>query len=127
MDELADRDCVPCRGGMPPLDAAAIAPLLAQLDGWELWYAGADHPHPKAPVHGALRKRYRLPDFAAALELVNRIGAIAEQQNHHPDLGLAWGRVDVEIWTHKIAGLTESDFVFAAKCDRAFAGLGAGR
>lgn len=124
MSGLAERDCVPCKGGVPPLDAAAIAPLLAQLDGWELWHADDSHPHAKSPLHGALRKRYALKNFAAALALVNAIGAIAEQQNHHPDLGLAWGRVDVEIWTHKIRGLTESDFIFAAKCDRAFAALG---
>lgn len=123
MSALADRTCVPCRGGTPPLSDAEIAPLLAQLAGWTLWRADAAHPHAKSPLHGALRKRYALPNFAQALDLVNRIGAIAEAQNHHPDLGLAWGRVDVEIWTHTIRGLTESDFVFAAKCDRAFADL----
>jgi len=120
---LAERNCVPCRGGVPPLNDAEIAPLLAQIGGWTLWRADADHPHPKSPLHGALRTRYALPNFAQALDLVNRIGAIAEAQNHHPDLGLAWGRVDVEIWTHKIRGLTESDFIFSAKCDRAHADL----
>jgi 4a-hydroxytetrahydrobiopterin dehydratase len=105
---LADRSCVPCRGGVPPLGATEIEPLLAELDGWTV----SDGHH--------LERVYRLPDFAAALALVNRIGAIAEEQNHHPDLDLAWGRVGVKIWTHKIDGLTESDFVFAAKCDRAY-------
>ena len=124
---LAERNCVPCRGGVAPLTDNQIAPLLAQIDGWTLWRADADHPHAKSPLHGALRKRYPLPNFARALDLVNRIGAIAEAQNHHPDLGLAWGRVDVEIWTHKIRGLTESDFIFAAKCDRAFADQQAAR
>lgn len=113
MNALADRSCVPCRGGVPPLDAAAIAPLLAQLDGW----AVVDGHH--------LDKTYRLKNFVTALALVNRIGAIAEEQNHHPDLSLAWGRVGVQIWTHKINGLTESDFIFAAKCDRAFAATSA--
>jgi 4a-hydroxytetrahydrobiopterin dehydratase len=108
---LADRPCVPCRGGVPPLTAPAIAPLLAQLDDWTV----VDGHH--------LEKTYRLPNFARALALVNRIGGIAEEQNHHPDLFLAWGRVGVKIWTHKIDGLTESDFIFAAKCDRAFATL----
>lgn len=108
---LADRACVPCKGGVPPLDAPAIAPLLAQIDDWQV----VDNHH--------LAKRYKLKNFVQALELVNRIGAIAEEQNHHPDLALAWGKVGVEIWTHKINGLTESDFVFAAKCDRAFAEL----
>jgi len=113
MPGLADRACVPCRGGVPPLTAEQIAPLLAQLEGWQV----VDRHH--------LEKRYRLKNFAQALELVNRIGAIAEEQNHHPDIFLAWGRVAVKIWTHKIDGLTESDFIFAAKCDRA-AGVLAG-
>jgi len=111
MAHLADRQCVPCKGGVPPLTAEQIAPLLAQLEGWRV----IDNHH--------LEKRYKLKNFAQALDLVNRIGAIAEEQNHHPDMVLAWGRVDVTIWTHKINGLTESDFVFAAKCDRAFAAL----
>ena len=111
MAGLADRNCVPCRGGVPPLPADAIAPLLAQLDGWHV----VDDHH--------LEKRYKLVNFAAALEFVNRIGAIAEAQNHHPDLFLAWGVVGVTIWTHKINGLTESDFVFAAKCDVARAAM----
>lgn len=127
MSALAERNCVPCRGGVAPLSEAEIAPLLAQIDGWTLWRADTDHAHPKSPLHGALRKRYALPNFAQALDLVNRIGAIAEAQNHHPDIELAWGRVGVEIWTHTIRGLTESDFIFAAKCDRAFVDLQAAR
>ncbi len=105
MAGLAEQTCVPCRGGVPPLSAEQIAPLLRQLHGWQV----IDNHH--------LEKRYDFPDFAQALALVNRIGAIAEQQGHHPDLYLAWGRVDVKIWTHKINGLTESDFILAAKCD----------
>lgn len=105
MATLADQQCVPCKGGVPPLTEAQIAPLLAQLDGWH----AVDTHH--------LEKTYTLKSFAPALELVNRIGAIAEEQNHHPDIFLAWGRVGVKIWTHKINGLTESDFIFAAKCD----------
>lgn len=111
MTSLADRACVPCRGSVPPLTSEQIAPLLAELDTWTV----AQEHH--------LEKTYRLANFARALQLVNRIGAIAEEQNHHPDLYLAWGRVGVKVWTHKINGLTESDFVFAAKCDRAFATL----
>jgi len=111
MADLADRQCVPCQGGVPALRADQIGPLLAELDGWSV------------PENHHLQKTYRVKDFAQALELVNRIGALAEEQNHHPDLYLAWGLVEVKIWTHKIDGLTESDFVFAAKCDRAFATL----
>jgi 4a-hydroxytetrahydrobiopterin dehydratase len=111
MSGLADRQCVPCKGGMPPLTAAQIAPLLTQIDDWSV--IEAHH----------LEKQYALNNFAAALDLVNRIGAIAEEQNHHPDILLAWGRVKVTIWTHKINGLTESDFIFAAKCDAARAAM----
>jgi 4a-hydroxytetrahydrobiopterin dehydratase len=113
MAGLADRQCVPCKGGVPPLSGEESAPLLAQLEGWNI----VDNHH--------LEKHYKLKNFVEALELVNRIGAIAEEQNHHPDIFLAWGRVRVTIWTHKINGLTESDFIFAAKCDVARAGVGA--
>ncbi len=107
MTKLAHRTCVPCRGGVPPLTPGEREPLLAQLDGWEV-------------VNGHhLAKGYRFPDFAAALAFVNRIGEVAEEQGHHPDLALSWGHVGVEIWTHKIDGLTESDFILAAKFDEA--------
>ncbi len=107
--ELAQRECVPCKGGTPPLDPPKIQELLAQLDGWLI-----EHQY-------HLTRTLKLPDFATALELTTRIGAIAELQNHHPDIHLAWGQVRVEVWTHKIKGLTESDFIFAAKVDAAFA------
>ena len=111
MAGLADRACVPCKGGVPPLTDEQIKPLLAQVDGWRV----IDNHH--------VEKEYRLKNFAEALELVNRIGAVAEQQNHHPDIFLAWGKVRITIWTHKINGLTESDFIFAAKCDVARSGM----
>ncbi len=107
--ELAAKQCIPCRGGVRPLTAEQQRPLLAQLDpGWE----SVEHHH--------LRKAYAFDDFAGALAFTDRVGAVAEEQHHHPDIYLAWGKVRIEIWTHKIDGLTESDFVFAAKCDRAF-------
>jgi 4a-hydroxytetrahydrobiopterin dehydratase len=90
---------------VPPLTRNAIIPLLSQLDGWDVVN---DHH---------LAKSYEFPDFATALAFVDRIAALAEEQGHHPDLHLSWGRVGVEIWTHKINGLTESDFVLAAKID----------
>lgn len=102
---LADKECLPCKGGVPPLKGAALHTLARQLDGWTM--VGEHH----------LTKTYRFPDFVAALAFVNRVGGLAERVGHHPDLHLAWGRVDVEIWTHKIDGLTESDFIFAAKTD----------
>jgi 4a-hydroxytetrahydrobiopterin dehydratase len=103
---LADRSCVPCRGGVPPLPADRVRALLAEVPGWS------------APEDRRLERRWKTKDFASALALVNRIGALAEAQGHHPDLSLGWGRVEARIWTHAIGGLTESDFVLAAKIDR---------
>ncbi len=104
--DLAAKSCVPCRGGVPPLDGEAIQGLLARLGND--WTVVDDHH---------IQKNYEFKDFADALGFTNRIGAIAEEQGHHPDIFLAWGKVGITIWTHKIDGLTESDFVLAAKCD----------
>jgi 4a-hydroxytetrahydrobiopterin dehydratase len=103
--DLAKRDCVPCRGGVPPLTGEALGRFAQLLPTWKVV---ADHH---------LEKAYSFPDFVGALAFVNRIGALAEAQGHHPDLALSWGRVVVTLWTHKIDGLTESDFVLAAKID----------
>ncbi|HUT61415.1 MAG TPA: 4a-hydroxytetrahydrobiopterin dehydratase [Phycisphaerae bacterium] len=105
MAGLSAKECVPCRGGVPPLTPEQIEPLLTQLDGWRV----VDNHH--------LTREYTFPDFLTALERVNRIGGLAEQQGHHPDIHLTWGKVRVDIWTHKIDGLTESDFILAAKID----------
>ena len=106
MSELASKTCIPCQGGIPPLKGDNLKRLAEQLTGW----AVVDEHH--------LTKTYKLDDFVQALDITNRIGALAEEQNHHPDIYLTWGKVRVDIWTHKIDGLTESDFIFAAKCDR---------
>ncbi len=105
MAGLSAKTCVPCQGGVPPLRREQYDPLLKQLRGWEV----RDDHH--------LAKRYDFPDFATALAFVNRIGAVAEHEGHHPDLTLSWGTVGVQIWTHKANGLTESDFILAAKID----------
>ena len=106
--ELASRSCVPCRKGTPPLTAEAIAPLLAQLKGWEV------------AQDRRLRKSYRFPNWVKAQAFVVGAGEIAEAEGHHPDLLLRWGRVGAEIFTHTIDGLTESDFILAAKLDRLY-------
>lgn len=103
---LAQQECIPCRGGVPPLEGAELDALAAELGGG--WRVIEGHH---------LEKEYRFPNFVTALAFVNRVGELAEAQNHHPDMLLAWGRVVVRIWTHKIDGLTNSDFVFAAKAD----------
>ena len=105
MSSLSSRDCVPCRGGVPPLSGEEISRLLKEVSGWEA--VGEHH----------LRKRYEFKKFAPALEFVNRVGQLAEEQGHHPDICFGWGYAEITIWTHKIDGLTESDFILAAKID----------
>ena len=103
---LADKTCVPCKGGVPALKGAALAALLKEVPGWDV------------PNEHHLYRVYKFPDFKQALDFVNKVGAIAEEQQHHPDILLTWGKVEITIYTHKINGLTESDFVLAAKIDR---------
>jgi len=105
MSELANKKCIPCRGGVPPLGADEIIPLAKQLGGWDV----VDNHH--------LFKSFSFPNFVTALAFVNKIGDLAEHEGHHPDIYLAWGKVGVQIFTHKVDGLTESDFVLAAKID----------
>jgi 4a-hydroxytetrahydrobiopterin dehydratase len=102
---FAEKHCVPCKGGIPPLKGEALKPYAVETPHWTI-----AHEH-------HLERVFKFPDFKAALEMVNRIGAIAEAEGHHPDLELGWGRVRVKIYTHKIDGLTESDFILAAKID----------
>ncbi|RPI28727.1 MAG: 4a-hydroxytetrahydrobiopterin dehydratase [Acidobacteria bacterium] len=108
MTRLAEKSCVPCRGGVPPLTPEQIQPLAAQVNNWDV--VGNHH----------IQKRFKFPDFVAALDFVNQIGDIAEREDHHPDIELSWGKVMMTIWTHKIDGLTESDFVLAAKIDEVY-------
>jgi len=106
MTELAARTCVPCRGGVPPLRGTDLQELCEQLgNDWAL----VDEHH--------LEKEYRFRGFRPALEFVKRVGEMSEAQGHHGDIFLAWGKVRLSVWTHKIDGLTESDFVWAAKAD----------
>ena len=105
MNELASRDCVPCRGGVPPLKGEEIEKLLSQVSGWEV----VNEHH--------LSKVYKFENFREAQAFVDRVGSLAEEQGHHPDICFGWGRAEITIWTHKIDGLTESDFILAAKVD----------
>lgn len=106
MTELASKTCVPCKGGIPPLAGDELASLAKQLPHWKV----IDGHH--------LFRSFAFPDFQQALAFTNKAGAIAEEQGHHPDILVAWGKAEVTIWTHKIGGLTESDFILAAKIDR---------
>lgn len=108
MNDLAQKACVPCRGGVPPLEPEAIETLRVQVPEWKV-----------GEVDGVKRisRTYAFPDFARALSFTNAVGELAEKEQHHPDIHLAWGRVGVEVWTHKIRGLHENDFILAAKTD----------
>ena len=105
-EHLADKKCVPCRGEVPALKGAQLQTLHQQVPQWDI--ANEHHLH----------REFRFPDFKQALKFVNRVGALAEKQGHHPDILLAWGKAEITLWTHKIDGLTESDFIMAAKIDR---------
>jgi 4a-hydroxytetrahydrobiopterin dehydratase len=106
MSDLASKTCVPCKGGVPALKGAELDSLKKQLPGWEV--LNEHHLH----------RRFDFPDFVQALAFVNKVGDLAEQQAHHPDILLTWGKAEITIWTHKVDGLTESDFILAAKIDK---------
>ena len=106
MSDLASKNCVPCRGGVPPLKGQELHSLSHQLPNWSV----IDEHH--------ITRKFTFPDFQKALDFVNRVGAVAEQQGHHPDILLTWGKVEITLWTHAVNGLTESDFIMAAKIDQ---------
>jgi 4a-hydroxytetrahydrobiopterin dehydratase len=103
MSDLASKTCVPCRGGTPPLQGEELDDLRRQVPEWEV----IEEHH--------LRRRFRFKNFREALGFVNRVGELAEEQGHHPDVSFGWGYAEITVFTHKIDGLTESDFIFAAK------------
>jgi len=107
MNTLAEKRCVPCKEGVPPLKGQDLERMTEEPDnGWQV----ADEHH--------LEKEYRFKDFREALSFTTRVGELAESQNHHPDIYLTWVKVKLTVWTHKINGLTESDFILAAKADK---------
>jgi 4a-hydroxytetrahydrobiopterin dehydratase len=106
MSDLASRECVPCRGGIPPMRGREIKEFLDELE--PEWEVVAEHH---------LRKRYEFKNFLEAQAFVTRVGSLAEEQGHHPDICFGWGYAEIKIWTHKIDGLSESDFILAAKID----------
>jgi 4a-hydroxytetrahydrobiopterin dehydratase len=105
--ELAGKSCVPCRGGIPPLTERQARDLLEGTPDWKL--------EEKAT---RLARRFEFEDFKKAIEFVNRVAELAEEQGHHPDIAIHWNQVDLVLWTHAIGGLHENDFILAAKIDR---------
>lgn len=106
-ETLRGKSCVPCRGGVLPLTPEQARDTLSGTPGWSL-EEGATR----------LRRRFEFEDFAKAMEFINRVAEIAEREGHHPDIAIHWNKVDLVLWTHKIGGLHENDFILAAKVDR---------
>lgn len=104
--DLSKKHCVPCKGGVPPLKGKELKKLQEELN--KEWSVVDEHH---------LKKEFSFPDFQQALDFTVKIGALAEEEGHHPDILLAYGKVEITMWTHKIDGLTESDFILAAKID----------
>jgi 4a-hydroxytetrahydrobiopterin dehydratase len=109
-ETLASQTCVPCRGGVPPLKGQELQQILRQVPQWK----AVDEHH--------ITRVFTFPDFKQALDFVNRVGEVAERQGHHPDILLTWGKAEITMWTHKIEGLTRSDFIMAAKIDQLYSG-----
>ena len=109
-EELASQTCVPCRGGVPPLKGAELQQILPEVPQWKV----INEHH--------ITRAFTFPDFKQALDFVNRVGDVAEEQGHHPDILLTWGKAEITMWTHKIDGLTRADLIMAAKIDQLYSG-----
>ncbi|MBI3036874.1 4a-hydroxytetrahydrobiopterin dehydratase [Candidatus Woesearchaeota archaeon] len=106
--DLAQKKCVPCERGTLPMQKEAAARLMKQVSGWQLLQiSGVD----------AIEKKYKFRDFAEAMMFVNKVAALAEEEGHHPDIKISWNKVTLTLWTHAIKGLSENDFIMAAKID----------
>ena len=106
MNDLTHKKCIPCQGGMPHLMADEIETLRKEVPQWEVkdWHE--------------LKRRFRFKNFAEALVFVNKVGALAESEGHHPDITFGWGYADITLFTHAVDGLSENDFILATKIDR---------
>src|SRR5262249_20265854 len=107
MTELAEKTCVPCKGGVPPLERTAAEKLLTQAPAWKL----ADDAR-------SIQRSFRFPNFSKAIRFVDKVGELAETEGHHPDIHFGWGYANITLSTHKIKGLHENDFIMAAKINR---------
>ena len=110
MSDLHDKNCIPCQGGVPAFDISEIHKYLKKVDGWEVKKDTDDYYF--------IEKSVKFENFLKSQEFINKVGEIAETEGHHPDITFGWGYAKVKIFTHKIKGLVESDFILAAKIDK---------
>jgi 4a-hydroxytetrahydrobiopterin dehydratase len=110
MDDLHNKNCIPCKGGVPCFDISQIHKYLKKVDGWSVKKKDNDYYF--------LEKKFDFIDFSKSHKFVNKVGDIAEEEGHHPDIIFGWGYATVQIFTHKIKGLVESDFILAAKINK---------
>ena len=110
MSELSNKKCIPCEGNIPPFDKTEIHKYLKQVDGWVV-----KSDHDKSFF---LIKEFKFKNFKESQNFINKVGDIAERENHHPDISFGWGYCKIKIFTHAIKGLAESDFILAAKIDK---------
>ena len=108
--DLHNKNCIPCKGGIPPLDISEIHKYLKKVDGWDVKKKEGETYY--------LEKNFTFKNFSESQKFVNYVGDLAEKERHHPDIMFGWGYVKVKIFTHKIKGLVESDFILAAKIDK---------
>ncbi|KKR51149.1 MAG: hypothetical protein UT84_C0002G0010 [Candidatus Curtissbacteria bacterium GW2011_GWA1_40_16] len=108
MDDLASKKCVPCEGGTPPMPRGDAEALLAHVLGWEILDEGVLK----------IKRNFKFKDFKSALSFVNKVGAIAEEEGHHPDIEFGWGKARISLFTHAVSGLSENDFILAAKINK---------
>jgi|TARA_B110000438_G_scaffold233442_1_gene229462 4a-hydroxytetrahydrobiopterin dehydratase len=110
MDDLHNKNCIPCKGGIPPLDISEIHKYLKKVDGWDV--------KKKENETYFLERKFNFTNFSESQQFVNKVGGIAETEGHHPDIIFGWGYATIQIFTHKIQGLVESDFILAAKINK---------
>ena len=108
--ELYNKNCIPCKGGLPPFEISEIHKYLKKVDGWDV--------KKKEGETYFLEKQFNFDNFMQSLKFVNEVGSISEKEGHHPDIVFGWGYAKIQIFTHKIKGLVESDFILAAKIDK---------
>ena len=111
-DDLADKKCIPCKGGIPPFNMSEIHKYLKKVDGWDVKENQSKSFY--------LIKEFKFKNFLESQDFVNKVGEIAEKEGHHPDISFGWGYAKIRIFTHSIKGLAESDFILAAKVDQLF-------